>query len=194
MTKKELECSATLKDIVDAGFRLDVPLSNGLFPLEMVCKHKHTDILLLIMLKSVTDSHVFFPRGESLLFCILDKHPLTIRTFIGRNVPLKTKNGRSAFDIYTGIHFKHIQMHLKIKDLMPCQIESLMYTQVKPYFANNIAENTLYLHYMDIQYVYTQCEIASVISLIFCLTEMTFYDAYCGYYDRLMPGMFGLHI
>lgn len=108
------------------------------------------------------ESQVFFPRGESLLYCLLDKHPLTIKTFIGRNVnlPLKTKNGRSAFDIYTGIQFKHIQMHLIIKDLMPCQIESVMNTQVKPYFANTIAENTLYLHYMDVQYLYTQCEIA----------------------------------
>ena len=95
---------------MDAGFRLDVPLSNGLFPLEMVCRHKYTDDLLLRMFKSVTDSHVFFPRGESLLFCLLDKHPLTIRTFIDRNVnlPLKTKNGRSAFDIYTGKHFQYI--------------------------------------------------------------------------------------
>lgn len=91
--------------IVAAGFHLDRVLSNGLFPVDMAATIKDADVVLMLMLSSLVDAPCFSKERDGFLHTLLDKHPLTIISFITQNQHIavsRNKDGKSAFEVYSG--------------------------------------------------------------------------------------------
>lgn len=90
--------------IIDAGFCLDKILSNGLFPLEMTCRYKRTDPLILRIMQRVENTYICTKKGQEVLYSLLERHPLLINAFIKISAPvvLTENRDRLAFDEFTG--------------------------------------------------------------------------------------------
>lgn len=104
-TATEMSCINAMCAIVAAGFHLDRVLSNGLLPLDMASTVKDADVVLMLMLSSIVDAPSFSKERDGFLHSLLDKHPLTIISFITQiqHVTVsRNKDGKSAFEVYSG--------------------------------------------------------------------------------------------